>query len=378
MLGHNETGNETYILELVRALAQQKTDDTFFVYTEQLDALPHEVHDTPHMRVVQYKTRSSVTRLLRELPGRAARDQIDVLHLSYNAPLTLPASCALVLTIHDISFEEHPEWFPRKLRAFLKWSVRRSAQMARAILTDTECARADLVRLYRLPPEKITVTPYAADARFHPIADARALSAIRGKYKTSDHFVLAVGNMQPRKNLARLMQAFAQVKRADVIPHKLVLVGQQLWLTDDVLAQARRLGDDVILTGYVPDADLPLLYNAADVFCYPSLYEGFGLPVLEAMACGTAVITSNTSSLPEVAGDAALLVNPYAVDEIVNALHETLTNATLRAQLREKGLARARLFSWERTAQQTEQVYQHAASGARMRKNLIVEKPLRR
>ena len=378
MLGHNETGNETYILELVRALAQQKTNDTFFVYAEQLDALPREVHDAPHMRVMHYKTRSSVVRLLRELPERAARDQLDVLHLSYNAPLTLPASCALVLTIHDISFEEHPEWFPRKLRAFLKWSVRRSAQMARAILTDTECARADLVRLYRLPPEKITVTHYAADARFHPIADTRALAAIRAKYKTSDHFVLAVGNMQPRKNLARLMQAFAQVKRAHKIEHKLVLVGQQLWLAQEVLEQARLLGDDVILTGYVPDADLPLLYNAADVFCYPSLYEGFGLPVLEAMACGTAVITSNTSSLPEVAGDAALLVNPYAVDEIANALHQILTNRARREQLQLEGIARARLFSWERTARQTEQVYQHAANGARVSKNPMVEKLSRR
>ena len=374
MLGHNETGNETYILELVRAFAQQKTGDTFFVYVENPDALPREARDAAHMRVVTFKTRSGVTRLVRELPERAARDGLDVLHISYNAPLMLPAACALVVTIHDVSFEEHPEWFPRTLRAFLKWSVPRSARMARAILTDTECARADLMRLYHLPPEKIAVTHYAADARFRPIADAGALQAVRAKYNTSDHFVLAVGNMQPRKNLARLMQAFAQVKRAYALPHKLVLVGQKLWLAQNVLAVAQALGDDVILTGYVPDADLPMLYNAADVFCYPSLYEGFGLPVLEAMACGAAVITSNTSALPEVAGDAAALVNPHSVEELADALYQTLTNAPRRQQLRQKGLARARLFSWERTARQTLQVYARAAGDGRWRENSIVEK----
>lgn len=361
MLGQNETGNETYILELVRALAQRETGDTFFVYVEAPEVLPPDVRAARHVRVVQYATRSGMTRLLRELAQRAARDKLDVLHISYNAPLRLPTACALVVTIHDISFEEHPEWFPRKLRAFLKWSVPRSARMARAILTDTQSAKSDLVRLYRLPHEKVFVTPYAAHARFQPIHDQEALRQVRAKYNTSDKFVLVVGNMQQRKNLVRLMQVFAKVKRTRALPHKLVIVGQSLWRAEEAMARARALGDSVVLTGYVPDADLPLLYNAADIFCYPSLYEGFGLPVLEAMACGTPVIASNVSSLPEVAGDAARLVDPYDEHAIAEALRELAENDALRHTLRVKGLAHARQFSWERTAQQTLQVYERAA-----------------
>lgn len=361
MLGHNETGNETYVLELLRALARREGEDTFFVYVENPGVLPPEIHVARHIRIVSYETRSRIRRLLSELPQRAARDQLDVLHISYNAPARLPPACALVVTVHDISFEEHPEWFPWKLRALLKWSVPRSARLARQVLTDTESAKNDLVRLYRIPPEIIQVTPYAADTRFRPIRDPSALEALRAKYNTSDHFVLAVGNMQPRKNWVRLMEAFARAKQQHDLPHKLVIVGQRLWLADPVFAYARALGDAIVLTGYVPDADLPMLYNAADVFCYPSLYEGFGLPVLEAMACGTAVITSNLSSLPEVAGDAARLVNPYAVNEIADALGEILSDPSYRRALGAKGQARAQLFSWARTAQQTIEAYHRAA-----------------
>lgn len=365
MLGHQETGNETYILELVRALSQFHSTDTFFVYVENPEALPESVRAAPHMRIIQLKSRSGVARLLVEFPRLAARHRLDVLHFSYNAPLRLPVGCATVVTIHDISFEEHPEWFPRPLRAFLKWSVPRSARMAAAVTTDTECAKADIVRLYQLPPSKVQVTPYAAHMRFQPITDADAIVSTRRKYNTSDHFVLAVCNMQPRKNLVRLMQAFARAKQKYALVHKLVLVGQQLWLSSDVLTQARALGDDVVMTGYVPDADLPLLYNAADIFAYPSLYEGFGLPVLEAMACGAAVITSNLSSLPEVSGDAARLVDPYNVDDMALALHEIARDESVRTVWRARGLARARLFSWERTAEQTLQIYHLAARAPR-------------
>jgi glycosyltransferase involved in cell wall biosynthesis len=197
------------------------------------------------------------------------------------------------------------------------------------------------------------------------LRDANVLAATRAKYKTSDHFVLAVCNMQPRKNLVRLMQAFARAKHKYALPHKLVLAGQRLWLTAEVLAQARRLGEDVVLTGYVPDADLPLLYNAADVFAYPSLYEGFGLPVLEAMACGTPVITSNVSSLPEVSGDAARLVDPYDLDDIASAIFEIVRDIDVRTAWQVRGLARARLFTWERTAEQTVQIYHLTARALR-------------
>ncbi|MBI4673041.1 MAG: glycosyltransferase family 4 protein [Chloroflexi bacterium] len=361
MLGHNETGNETYILELVRALAARASGDTFFVYVENPDALPREILTAPHIRVIPYATRSSLRRLLGELPRRAARDALDVLHISYNAPLRLPAACALVVTIHDISFEHFPHFFSRRLHAFLKTSVPRSARAAQQIITDTESTKQDLIQTYRLPLEKITVTHYAAGAQFRRIPEGAALARVRAKYNTGEKFVLAVGNLQPRKNLERLMRAFAEAKRDADLPHKLVIVGQRLWRAAPIFETARELTDAVILTGYVAAEDLPLLYNAADIFAYPSLYEGFGLPVVEAMACGAPVLTSNVSCLPEIAGNAAHFIDPYDQTAIARALRRLATDDAYRSELATRGLTRARLFSWERTAQQTLQVYYKAA-----------------
>jgi len=361
MLGHNETGNETYILELLRAIAARDTGDTFFVYVENPGALAAEIWKAAHFRLVPYSTRSGARRLLWELPRRAAQDRLDVLHLSYNAPLNLPAACALVVTIHDISFEHFPQFFSRRLRTFLRVSVPRSAYAAQQIITDTEHAKRDLINTYHLPADKITVTHYAAGEQFHPISDPAALHAVRARYATGERFILAVGNLQPRKNLERLIRAFALAKQENALPHKLVIVGQRFWREAPILQAARSLQEEVVLTGYVPAADLPLLYNAADVLAYPSLYEGFGLPVLEAMACGTPVITSNVSSLPEIAGDAAHLIDPRNVQEIADALVRVTTDTTYRAELRARGMAQAQFFSWERTAQQTLAVY-HSAS----------------
>jgi glycosyltransferase involved in cell wall biosynthesis len=362
MLGHNETGNETYVLELVRALTALASGDTFFIYVEHLESLPREIHATPRVRVIPYATRSGLRRLLRELPKRAARDALDVLHISYNAPLRLPEACALVVTIHDISFEHFPQFFSQRLRAFLKTSVPRSARAAQQIITDTESAKQDLVKTYRLPPEKITVTHYAAGAQFRRISERAALERVRAKYNTGEKFVLAVGNLQPRKNWERLMRAFAQAKREAGLPHKLVIVGQRLWRAAPIFEMARELTDAVVLTGYVPAEDLPLLYNAADIFAYPSLYEGFGLPVVEAMACGTPVLTSNVSCLPEIAGNAAHFVDPYDQAAMTHALVRLATDDAYRSELATRGLTRAHLFSWERTAQQTLQVYYKAAA----------------
>lgn len=358
MLGHNETGNETYVLELVRALAAQTGADTLFVYVEDAASVPPEIVAAPHVRVIPYATRSSLRRLVEELPKRAERDALDVLHISYNAPLRLPKACALVVTIHDISYEHFPQFFSRRLRTFLRASVPRSARAAHHIITDTESAKRDLVKTYRLPAEKITVTHYAAGAQFRRIDDNVALAAIRAKYNTGEKFVLAVGNLQPRKNWERLMRAFAQAKRESNLPHKLVIVGQTLWLAGPIFETARTLGEAVVLTGYVPAQDLPLLYNASDIFAYPSLYEGFGLPVVEAMACGTPVLTSNVSCLPEIAGNAAHFVDPYNEAAIAGALGRMAADDAYRGELAARGLLRAKQFSWERTAEQTRLVYE--------------------
>ena len=363
MLGHNETGNETYILELVRHLPALVPQHEFFLYAEFPDVIPPETRALPNVRVVPLRSRFAAQRLSWELPRCAARDALDVLHISYNAPLRLPAACALVVTIHDISFEQHPEWFSARLRWFLKMSVRRSARAARAVITVSEWCRAEIARAYKIAPERVHVTHEAAGAQYRPLTDARALKAVREKFNTGELFILAVGNLQPRKNHVRLLQAFARAKEAGKLPHKLVLVGQAWWQAEEIANAARALGDAVVLTGYVPDADLPLLYNAADAFCYPSLYEGFGLPVLEAMACGVPVITSNVTALPEVAGDAACLVNPYDVPMLTDAIMRVTRDESYRQGLRARGVARANLFSWARMAEETLAVYARAARG---------------
>jgi glycosyltransferase involved in cell wall biosynthesis len=203
------------------------------------------------------------------------------------------------------------------------------------------------------------VTPEAAAPLFAPKAPKTLEEYPFERWSIRRPYILAVGNLQPRKNLLRLIEAFAQLITERRIPHQLVLAGKAKWRESDIHRTVRRLGieDRIVFTGRVPDEDLACLLNGAELFVYPSLYEGFGLPVLEAMACGTPVVTSNCTSIPEVAGDAALLVDPYRVDELADAIHHVLSDESLRARLREKGLARSQMFSWRQTARKTWTAY---------------------
>lgn len=358
MLGHHETGNETYIRELIRALAELESGDEFFVLVEDKGLAP--LLPQANWHVVPFATRSPWRRLLFELPRLAKEYRFDVLHVTYHAPLF--CSCPFVVTVHDVSFVRHPEFFSLRDRLVLSALVPRSARAARAVLTDTEFTKRDLIEMYALPSQKIIVTPYAAAARFRPSTDAAALAAIREKYQTSEHFILAVGNLQPRKNLSRLVEAYAHARQTYALPHKLVLVGPSHWKASAVTRAiaANEVREHVLLTGFVAEDDLRLLYNAADVFVFPSLYEGFGLPILEAMACGTPVVASNAAAVPEVAGDAARLFDPQDTHELAEALSEVVANVELRDTLKQKGLARAQKFSWRETARQTLAVYREA------------------
>jgi glycosyltransferase involved in cell wall biosynthesis len=237
-------------------------------------------------------------------------------------------------------------------------SVKRS-DVAIAI---SQSVKEDIVRILGVQPEKVKVIYLGKHERFRPIRDPERLSRFRTKYGLSRRVVLFVGLIEPRKNLATLVQAFASLKslHGDFC---LVLAGDYGWGCQDVLASVRRYGieNHVLFPGFIPDGELPELYNLADVFVYPSLYEGFGLPVLEAMACGVPVVTSNVSSMPEVVGEAGLLVDPRSVEELAQGIRRVLTDATLRSQMREKGLERSELFSWEKTARETLEVYRQIA-----------------
>ena len=295
------------------------------------------------------------------IPIETAIGRVDLFHEpDFVLPPTLPRT-PTVLTVHDLTFVRDPESaFPR-LRRYLNRVVPRSVARATHVLADSAATKNDLVELFHTSPDKITVLYGGVDARFAPVRDPERLTAVRTKYNIGlDPFVLGIGTVQPRKNFRRLVQAFFHLPPpAFASGLKLVIAGGKGWLYDDIFAEVKRLGLEgcVLFPGFVDDDDLPALYSAADMLAFPSIYEGFGLPILEAMACGTPVVTSATSSLPELAEDAALLVEPTDVDAIAAALHRLLQEADLRHRLVAAGFDQARKFTWEKAATQLLGIY---------------------
>lgn len=292
------------------------------------------------------------------LPVDVFTGRIDLYHAT---DFVLPPTHArkTLLTVHDLSFVRVPETASPRLKVYLDAVVPRSVQRADHILADSQATKDDLIALYNVPPEKIAVLLSGVEARFQPILDESAQLAVRAKYQIPPRpHIFSVGTVQPRKNYGRLIQALGQVRAAgeDV---DLVIAGGRGWLEDPIYQTIADHGlrDHVHFIGFADDADLPALYSAAALTALPSLYEGFGIPVLESMACGTPVITSNVSSLPEVAGDAALLIDPLDLDALTTALLRLLRDPALAADLRARGLAQARSFTWERAAQHLLAVY---------------------
>jgi glycosyltransferase involved in cell wall biosynthesis len=245
------------------------------------------------------------------------------------------------------------------LKIYLDRVVPRSARRADHILADSQATKDDLISIYNLPTSKITVLLSGVDVRFHPIDDRVKLQAVREKYKIGPSpYIFSVGTVQPRKNYGRLIQALSQL-RARGYPHHLVIAGGKGWLEDPIYQTMREtsMEEAVHFIGFADEADLPTLYSAAACFAFPSLYEGFGIPVLESMACGTPVVTSNVSSLPEAAGNAALLVDPYSLDEIATALVRLIDEAQTRERLVELGHQHVRNFTWTKAAEQLRSLY---------------------
>jgi glycosyltransferase involved in cell wall biosynthesis len=261
-----------------------------------------------------------------------------------------------VVTVHDLGYLAYPEAHKAGDRRYLDWSTRWNAWRAKVVIADSAATGADLVRAYGVDAHKIHVIHLGRDETLTPVRDDEALAAVRARYGIAPRYLLYIGTLQPRKNLARVIEAFARLAAAPAFSGvQLVLAGKKGWLYEDLFAQVERLGlaGQVLFPGYVKDADLPALLSGATAFVFPSLYEGFGIPVLEAGACGVPVITSNTSSLPEVAGDAALLVDPHDVDAIAEAMHRLVTDEALRIELSRRGLANVQRFSWEKCARET-------------------------
>jgi glycosyltransferase involved in cell wall biosynthesis len=276
----------------------------------------------------------------------------------FTLPPTLPSTKTL-LTVHDLSFVQAPETATPVLKRYLDrvvpWSVRRADH----VLADSQTTKDDLIALYGTPTEKITVLLSGVEPRFRRIEDPERVAKVRAKYNLPERYIFAIGTVQPRKNYARVAEALAALGDEFSDVH-FVIAGGKGWLDAPIYRTIEELGlsNRVHFIGYVADEDIPVLYSGALITAYPSLYEGFGFPILESMACGTPVLTANVSSMPEVAGDAALMVNPYDVEAIAAGLRTLLTDETLRETLIERGLERVGLFTWEKAACELRAIYQ--------------------
>ena len=344
------TGTEAYSLHLVRAMLEAGSGHGFRLYlnaTAPASLFP--VSPQCELRTIPFPRLWTHVRLSLEM----LRAPPDVLLIpSHVLPLIHPRRS--VVTVHDLGHRYYPEAHTRSQRWYLEWSTRYHVRCAAHLIADSEATKADLVRLYGAAPEGVTVAYLGVDAALQPVSEPEPLSRVRRKYGIDGPYLLYVGTLQPRKNLVRLIEAFGILARERAIDPELVLVlaGKRGWLNEGISAAAEEIGiaGRVLVTGYVDEEDLAALYSGARLFVMPSLYEGFCLPVLEAMACGTAVACSNTSSLPEVVGDAAATFDPHSVQDMATAIRRVLEEEKLRAELVVRGRQRCRQFTWSACA----------------------------
>lgn len=365
-VGAQLAGNESYATNLIEALAQIDSQNEYRLFVTTSEACARFDNRWPNVKVRRTLPHSPLIRIPITLSAELRKNPVDLLHVQFTSPPLCP--CPVVVSLHDLSFEHLPETFNRRSKTQLRLTVRHSAKRAARIISLSEHTRNDIAETYRIDKNLITAIPLAAPNHFAPVSDAKELQRVRHTYGIEREYILTVGSIQPRKNLARLINAYALIKgrTLDQLP-QLVLVGKRAWLYDETMRALDKagLGNSVVLTGYVPEKDLPALYSGALCFVYPSYFEGFGLPPLEAMKCGAPVVVGNTTSLPEVVGDAAILVNPFDVEAIATGIESLIKDSDLRGRLSVKGIQRAKMFDWRETARKTLKVYEQVALESR-------------
>lgn len=357
-IGRHLTGNEVYVRSLLEGFASLDKKSEFIAYTSVRGAEDYVPGRIRTRRVSE----NPFVRLGLDLARHVHTDAPDLLHVQYTAPLW--CSSPIVVSIHDVSYLEHPEFFPVARRVQLRISVERTVRRAAKILTLSEFSRQGIARAYGLDAEKIAVVPAACSEIFKPVSRPKAQSFVEGRFQITHPYILNVGDLQPRKNPLGLIRAFEDlVANCPELPHHLVMVGKDTWYASRVhqAAEHSPFGNRIHFTGYVDDAELLQLYNASDIFVFPSFYEGFGIPILEAMACGRAVACANTSAMPEVAGSAAVLFDPHSTAEMMASMRDLLRNSELRSRKERLGQQNAARFSWKGTAKQTLDVYYEVA-----------------
>ena len=359
-------GAGNYIIQFVKALAKMDIDYELIVFAQKSKRDLFDIPNDENLHWVIVPDKSPMYRLIWEqttFPRLVHRAEVDLLHsLHYTQPIRL--GCPSIVTIHDMTFFLFPDLHTRSKRLFFPFAIRSSVRRADALIAISESTRQDSIRLLGVSPQKIFTTQLGITDEFRVVKDKELLAKVREKYDLPEEFVLYVGLVEPRKNIPFLIRAFKSLAD-EGIKHNLVIVGRIGWMYQEVFKQIEELGLEgrVQFTGYLPQDDLPMVYNLASLFVYPTKYEGFGLPALEAMACGTPVVTTAISSLPEIVGDAGILIPPGDEQALASAMAEVLHDSTLFNQLRTRGLQRSEHFTWERTAQQTLKVYQQVLMG---------------
>jgi glycosyltransferase involved in cell wall biosynthesis len=353
-IGQHLTGNETYIRNLLNCFAVLDDKAEFVAYVSRRDAFDQVPDRFQKKRVAV----NPYLRLGYDLPRRVAQDRPNLLHVQYTAPIQ--CSAPIVVSVHDVSYLEHPEYFTAFRAIQLRLTVRRTVRSAACVLTPSDFSKRRILEAYQLEEEKVVVLPNGVSSAFHPVSREAARRTLPASLNIPGPFILTVGDLQPRKNHLGLIHAFEELLRTySQLPHHLVIVGKETWYAPAVRAAAKKsfVHDRIHFTGFVDDDQLHRLYGACDLMVYPSFYEGFGLPILEAMACGRAVACSNTSAMPEVADSAAILFDPYSQHDIVTSMRDLLLNPELRMRMERLGTQRASLFNWEGTAARTLDLY---------------------
>ncbi|MEO5923053.1 MAG: glycosyltransferase family 1 protein [Bryobacteraceae bacterium] len=361
-IGCHLTGNEVYIRNLLKEFARLDQDSEIVAYISK----PRAPEYIPERFETRWVSENPYKRLAWDLPKHLNQDRPDLLHVQYTGPLR--TSVPLVVTIHDVSYLELPEYFTKFRAVQLRLTVKRTVERAAKILTPSEFSKSAIVRHYGIDDDRVVVVPNAVSGRFRPVDRSVARKAVEERLGVKGPFVLTIGDLQPRKNHLGLLKAFEDVMRANPkLKHQLVFVGKETWYSAKLhqAVAASKVADRVHFAGFVDDADLVNFYGACELFVYPSFYEGFGLPILEAMACGRAVACSNSTAMPEVADSAGLLFDPNNTGEIARAMGDILLDPELRARLERLGQQHAASFSWQKSAAKTLNAYYDVAGVTR-------------
>ncbi len=357
-------GIGTYVRNLLRHLSRIDSKTEYVLFCRAADCGAAEELGENFRAVPERARPYSIKEQLR-IPMDLRREGIDLFHAPHYVlpPLT---PCKSVVTIHDCIHLRFPQYLPNRLAyAYARSSLWFATHRSNRVLTVSEASKRDILRYFRVPERKIDVIYNAIDERFGEPPTAEEIERVRDRYQLNAPYVLYAGNIKPHKNLERLIEAFHTLRRGDLEHVKMLIIGDEIskYATLRRAVHRYKLHKHVRFFGFVPDKTLAVFYRLARAFVFPSLYEGFGLPPLEAMASGTPVITSNLSSLPEVVGDAALLIDPYDPDAIADAMRRVLLDSDLRDDLRQRGLRRVAEFSWERSVRRVREIYEEVLAG---------------